>query len=177
MAVDPKTGQSIKPVLSPILKPGEIRIVLLWGQKIPDLDLHLYITEKDGNKIHIWHKNRKSPTATLDVDNRNGYGPETITIKNPNPGEYLIVAHAYQDPKNQVPLKISQSDAEVRVYQAGKKQGDQIRASNTPGENGTDNPLGADHPTWYVGRIVVSDDGKADLQFYGRYNYKDKLPE
>ncbi len=178
LEVDPTTGgRDIKPVLAPILKPGEIRIVLLWGQNIPDLDLHLYITEKNGKKIHVWHKNRKTPTATLDVDNRNGYGPETITIKNPNPGDYLIVAHAYQDPKNQNPLKISESAAEVRVYQAGKKKGDQIRASDKPGENGSQNPLGADHPVWYVGRITVTGNGDAKLEFYGRYNYKDDLPD
>ncbi len=180
MTVDPKTsGQGIKPVLAPILKPGEIRIVLLWGQMIPDLDLHLYITEKSGKKIQVWHQKRNPPgsTATLDVDNRNGYGPETITIKNPNPGEYLIVARAYQDPKNNQLLKMSESAAEVRVYQAGKKKGDQIRASNTPGKNSNANPLGADHSVWYVGRITVSGNEPAKLEFFGRYNYKDELPK
>ena len=168
LEVDPSTGtRDIKPVLAPILGPGEMRIVLLWGRKIQDLDLHLYITEKNGQKIHVWHKNRKTPTANLDVDNRNGFGPETITIKNPNPGEYMIVAHAYQDPKAESTLKMSESGAEVRVYQAGRKKGDRIRVR-------TDKD--AELPVWYAGRIIVSDNGTPKLEAFGRYNYKSALP-
>jgi hypothetical protein len=101
------------------------------------------------------------------VDNRNAFGPETLTLKNPKPGRYEIVVHAYQDPKAQGELKINQSEAEVRVYQAGEKTGQHIEVSK-----GTD----AEKPVWYVGGIEVSNTGAVKVNPYGRLNYKAELP-
>lgn len=164
LQVDPVEGdRNIKPVLAPQLKSGEVRLVVLWGDQIQDLDLHIY----GPKNLHVWHKNRKTDIATLDVDNRNGYGPETITLKNPVPGSYQIWVHAYQDPKSEGLLKIGQSHAEVRIYQAGDKQGQHIKVSQ-----GAE----ADVPAWNVGAIEVADDGSITINKYGRLNYKKELP-
>ena len=161
--VDPAGGEKeIKPVMVPVLNPGEVRMVLLWGDRVKDLDLHLY-----GSDFHVWAKSPKARFATLDVDNRNGYGPETITIKNPAEGTYQIWVHAYQDPKNEGVLKINQSDAEVRIYQGGAKTGRHIKVSKGPD---------ADFPAWNVGAIEVDKEGAIKINPYGRLNYKLKLP-
>lgn len=164
--VDPIEGdRTIKPVLAPVLKPGEIRMVVLWGNRIPDLDLHVFVTTDKGEKIHIWHKNRKTKVGTLDVDNRNGYGPETITLKDPVPGKYQIWVHAYQDPKTEGTLEIGQSNADVRIYQAGSKKGQHILVDKT-----------AALPAWNVGLIEVAPDRSVNVNKYGRLNYKKELP-
>ena len=64
-------------VLSKELKPQSVRVVLEWGNSPKDLDLHLV-----SNNFHISYNNMKNyeNQAMLDIDSRNGYGPETITL-------------------------------------------------------------------------------------------------
>lgn len=64
-------------VLSPALPPGKLRFVLQWGMTPEDLDLHL-----KGPDFHISYRNmRNAPNrARLDHDEREGIGPETITL-------------------------------------------------------------------------------------------------
>jgi len=64
-------------VLSPVLPPGKTRFVLQWADEPEDLDLHL-----KGPDFHISYRNMKNAPnrARLDVDELEGYGPETITL-------------------------------------------------------------------------------------------------
>lgn len=64
-------------VLSPVLPPGKTRFVLQWDSEPEDLDLHL-----KGPEFHISYRNMKDAPnrAKLDVDELEGYGPETITL-------------------------------------------------------------------------------------------------
>jgi len=64
-------------VLSPVLPPGKTRFVLQWADEPEDLDLHL-----QGPDFHISYRNMKNAPnrARLDVDELEGYGPETITL-------------------------------------------------------------------------------------------------
>lgn len=64
-------------VLSPVLPPGKTRFVLQWADEPNDLDLHL-----TGPDFHISYRNMKNAPnrAKLDVDELEGYGPETITL-------------------------------------------------------------------------------------------------
>ena len=79
--------------VSPIPEPGETRMVLNWGAEPRDLDSHLITPEIEGTTHHISYMNRGSATAvpyvTLDIDNTQGYGPETITIKQSFEGTYI----------------------------------------------------------------------------------------
>ncbi|MCW8631650.1 hypothetical protein OQH38_16240, partial [Acinetobacter baumannii] len=62
--------------LSPVqTKLGSMRIVLTWGEKPLDLDSHLNYSNQ-----HIYWSNKEGHQANLDVDDRDSYGPETITI-------------------------------------------------------------------------------------------------
>ncbi|MDR1278413.1 MAG: hypothetical protein LBK02_06655, partial [Treponema sp.] len=65
--------------VSPGLDGKAYRFVLDWGERPADLDMHL---EKRGD-YHISYGNMRSAadgTVTLDRDDRDGYGPETITV-------------------------------------------------------------------------------------------------
>lgn len=72
-------------VISSKLKEGEIRIVLEWGSTPIDLDSHLEGKTSNGTSIHTWFTDKiaysdGAVAAELDVDDINGYGPETTTI-------------------------------------------------------------------------------------------------
>lgn len=75
-----RRGQNFS--LSPALAPGAMRIVLTWGANPSDLDSHLW-TPSDV-PYHLYYRRLGSttacPNARLDVDDQDGFGPETITI-------------------------------------------------------------------------------------------------
>lgn len=79
------TEEELTFTVSPTLAQGEIRIVLEWGDTPRDLDSHLQGTIGDRNQFHVYY-GRESATvngelvAELDVDDRDGNGPETTTI-------------------------------------------------------------------------------------------------
>jgi uncharacterized protein YcfL len=70
---------SIDFVLTPVLDSTQFRAVLTWGSEPRDLDLHLWTLNTE---IYFGNKGTLDtiPYAMLDVDDLNGYGPETITI-------------------------------------------------------------------------------------------------
>ena len=96
--------------ISPELAAGEIRIVLQWNSVPKDLDSYL-----DGNGCSV---NFSSPNckgiAELDVDDMDGYGPETITIHDVK-GSY----HYYVDDFNDSGA-LTASGAIVKVYIGGE---------------------------------------------------------
>ena len=75
-----QAAQSINLVMTQILDSTKYRVVLTWGEKPSDLDAHLWTL---GQEVFYSQKGSLDsiPYAFLDVDERNGYGPETITIK------------------------------------------------------------------------------------------------
>lgn len=99
--------------LSPSLKDDQsIRVVLSWGVTPADLDVHaLY----DGH--HVYYGNQNGRGASLDVDDRNGYGPETITISDRVADEYGFWVRDYTNKKNRTD-ELSRSNAKVFVYRA-----------------------------------------------------------
>jgi hypothetical protein len=66
-------------VLTPLLDTNQYRAVLTWGSEPRDLDLHLWTLNTE---IYFGHKGSLDapPYAMLDIDDLDGYGPETITI-------------------------------------------------------------------------------------------------
>lgn len=87
------------------------RFVLSWGERPSDLDLHL-----KAKNYHISYRNIKKnkeiqDIAKLDRDSRNGYGPETITIKKiEKSDEYALLVHLYSNIGN------INNRGEVKVY-------------------------------------------------------------
>lgn len=105
----------------------EIRIVLTWGATPPDLDSHLFLPYDgsagkgaSGTAYHIAYYNKRiaDGSAELDVDDTDGYGPETITISRLKKGYYKYYVTDYRacgngDHKSR---EMSCSSAAVRVY-------------------------------------------------------------
>jgi len=110
--------------MSPIPEPGEIRFVLNWGAEPRDLDSHLKTPEIDSVEYHISYSNRGNaydpPYAILDVDDTDGYGPETITIKQTFSGTYIYYIHNYSGGN------FSGSNGTVRVYNSPSCDGEKI---------------------------------------------------
>ncbi len=102
--------------LSKKMPVGQLRIVLEWDKKPADLDAHF---EKEGG-YHISYRDMTTSAdgvARLDRDDRDGYGPETITVKHiDDRGKYRFLVHDYSDKNHPNATKLSDSKANVKVY-------------------------------------------------------------
>lgn len=87
------TGQDI--VISTKMN-GEIRIVLTWNAEPQDLDSYLEGTTDAGTTVDINYMSKTCTEADLDVDDIDGYGPETVTIHDIN-GVYDFYVHDYRE--------------------------------------------------------------------------------
>ncbi|MGE5476622.1 MAG: tetratricopeptide repeat protein [Bacteroidales bacterium] len=101
--------------LSPVMTNLDgLRVVLNWGAKPADLDLHVAYPRN-----HIFWNNKTKPgaDANLDIDHINGFGPETITIERKHPGEaYVFAIHDYTNREQRTASALSASGAKVMVY-------------------------------------------------------------
>lgn len=106
--------------VSKVLDLGQLRIVLDWGRSPSDLDLHL---EKVG-QYHISYHDEKiadDHSATLDRDDINGFGPESITITDLDENAvYNCYVHDYSNRNNPKSTKLSKSKARISVYYNNK---------------------------------------------------------
>ena len=89
------------------------RVVLNWGSDPRDLDLHAVYP---GNHIFFQHKD--GTDAFLDVDDTDGFGPETVTIRKRHQGEkYVFAVHNFSANEKYGTRTLSeQSQAKVFVY-------------------------------------------------------------
>lgn len=107
---------------------NKIVIILTWASTPTDLDSHLYVGDSSQTKIDHTAKGDNNgtldsaPFAGLDVDDTNGNGPETITIRYNNSstdynGTYRYFIHDF---KNGADGELSASQAVVTVYTNGE---------------------------------------------------------
>lgn len=102
--------------ISPTMKNLDgLRIVLNWGPEPNDLDSHTAFP-----KGHIYFQKRTGRAGTdanLDVDDMDGFGPETITIEKKHPGEaYVYAVHDFSNKDRPQATELSRSNAKVLVY-------------------------------------------------------------
>jgi len=116
--------RAIRVVLSPGLEEGQIRIVLTWDEEPADLDAHLKGPLPDGEEFHIYFHEKgdlkSRQFVRLDVDDRDGEGPETITVLGVLPGTYRYFVHDYTNRDDAQSASLARSGAEVKVYQGGQ---------------------------------------------------------
>ncbi len=109
-------------VVSPVIEMGAIRIVLDWDKKPSDLDAH-FIKESE---YHISFRDQITTddgNAMLDRDDRDGYGPETITVKDIDENaEYTFYVKDYSNKDSRNSKALSKSKAMVKIYSDGKLQ-------------------------------------------------------
>jgi uncharacterized protein YfaP (DUF2135 family) len=115
---------AIRVVLSPGLEQGQIRVVLAWDEEPADLDAHLKGPLPEGEEFHVYFHQKgdlkSRQFVRLDVDDRDGQGPETITVLGVLPGEYRYFVHDYTHRDDPQSADLAQSGAEVKVYQGGQ---------------------------------------------------------
>ena len=125
--------------ITPILSPGETRIILTWGETPRDLDSHLTGPAPDGSRFHIYYADRTytyagTTYADLDLDDVTSYGPETITIYQQISGVYRYSVHDFSNRFSTSSYALSNSGAQVRVYRGS----DLVATYNVPsGQGGT----------------------------------------
>lgn len=103
------TTYAISPVMNNL---DGMRIVLNWGAEPRDLDSHLLYPQN-----HVYFVKMRGLDAGLDVDDVDGFGPETITIHRKHDGErYVYAVHNFTDGTNPRSNRLSASSAKVFVY-------------------------------------------------------------
>jgi tetratricopeptide (TPR) repeat protein len=86
--------------------------VLSWGSTPADLDSHVVYP-----KNNIFWNNAKGADANLDVDDTDGFGPETITLEKKHLGEtYVYAVHDYTNMEKPASDQMATSQAKVFVY-------------------------------------------------------------
>ncbi|MDE6017118.1 MAG: S8 family serine peptidase [Acetatifactor sp.] len=116
-------------VLTPELPEDEYRIVLTWGKTPRDLDSHLTYYVDNAKKFQVYYANRSGTyagekVAVLDLDDGNGYGPETVTLTlkadTLEKGVFKYSVHNYSGKDDTASKDLSLSGAVVRVYTGNK---------------------------------------------------------
>ena len=106
--------------VSPLLDVKFLRVVLDWDSSPADLDAHLI---KPG-AFHLSFRNMRTSqdgSGQLDHDATNGYGPETITLKEVSPtSSYKFFVHDYSDRNNATTRNLARSKATVKVFGDGR---------------------------------------------------------
>lgn len=106
--------------ISPKLKKGTARIVLEWNAEPQDLDSYLMGSTDDGKDVSVNFRQKEAKSggdviAALDLDDIDGYGPETTTIYNLN-GVYQFQVADFRRTGT-----LKQYGATVKVYLPGKE--------------------------------------------------------
>lgn len=101
-------------VISPELAAGSARIVLEWGAEPQDLDSYLIGESDNSGSVFVSYFNKVNEAAELDVDDTNGYGPETITLYDLE-GVYRYTVVDYR-----LTYTLQEQGATVKVYLPGK---------------------------------------------------------
>ncbi len=106
--------------VSPVIEMGAVRIVMDWDKKPADLDAH-FVKEGD---YHISYREKKASddgSAKLDRDDRDGYGPETITVKDiDEEAEYTFYVKDFSNKEAKGSKALSKSKVMVKIYGEGK---------------------------------------------------------
>lgn len=110
-----------------------VQIVLNWGSGEPvakDLDSHMFCS-RDGRLDHIYFSKKNHDDgehkASLDVDDLDWGGPETITLIEPLPGSYSYWVYNYSG----LPARLDSSDITVRVVIDDRLAGEYRIATET----------------------------------------------
>lgn len=106
---------------SAVVGSGNIEISLTWDSSA---DIDLYVQDPMGE--WIWHKHKKSQSnGLLNIDDRNGSGPETVVWKNNQfpTGNYIVYVKHYGGGLANYSVSV-QVCGKTKLYQGGIKKGD-----------------------------------------------------
>lgn len=122
---------------------AEFYIVLNWNEVPYDLDAHLTGPNREDGRFHIYFANQgpnkwsvqwQEPYARLAHDDRDGLGPEVVSIgRLPSEGVYRFSVHDYKNGGATSSDALASSGATVNVY---RRDGQQA-SFNVPDQEGT----------------------------------------
>jgi len=129
----------------------EIEVVLWWNTPTADLDLHAWNPAGE----HCYYGNSVISDGYLDIDDTEGYGPETFAVETANLGVYEIQVNSYSLDSDEY------SDASIQVFFDGS-----LEANYGPHHFITDDGNGSDPEAWWEvctitvqnGRCIISND-------------------
>lgn len=101
---------------SPVLDNKEMRIILEWGEEPYDLDSYYIGEYNDGTSVEVYFEHMADSrngelAVSLDRDDRDGFGPETTTVRGLD-GSFMYCVHDYM----QTGMMGEISNAVVKVY-------------------------------------------------------------
>lgn len=107
------------------LSSNEYRVVLTWSSTPQDLDSHLLGATVRGLTYHVYWSD-KTPSAAnneaqLDVDDRDGFGPETTTFTVTNNGTYVYYVKDFTNGGTVRAAGLQNSSAKVEVYSGNER--------------------------------------------------------
>lgn len=88
--------------LAPPPDAGQTLIVLSWDATPTDLDGHLWGPDRSGGRFHIYYDEQQypdppaSPDVAINVDDDDGFGPETTSINLLRAGRYCYAVHNFE---------------------------------------------------------------------------------
>ncbi len=100
---------------------GGLRLVLNWDANPRDLDAHLVTPAIEGTAWEVSYqagqrgRTNAPPYAQLDVDRKDGFGPETITVARRFPGTYRFYVHNFTEEQGDSG-RLRDSKAVVQIY-------------------------------------------------------------
>ncbi|GEM_PF-2888691 len=122
MKIDEDSNSNYDLSMSPALAQGEMRIRLSWGENPSDLDSHLVKYVNSNQEYHIYYGDSTGTNGdNLDRDDTDGYGPETVTIKEINASaKYVYYVYKYagngEIKNSDASVKVSYGDSEQTFY-------------------------------------------------------------
>ncbi len=124
--------------ITPVLTGTGIRIILDWGDAPRDVDSHLTGPISGTTRFHVYYSSKvyqsgDTTVAVLDVDDRDGFGPETITLSRTSGGVYRYSVYDFTNGSLTSSTALADSRARVRVYQGASL----IATYNVPNHPGT----------------------------------------
>lgn len=107
-------------IISPKLSASQMRVVLTWGDMPQDLDSHMLVQLSNDIRGHVYYiasvlRNLEGRrVCILDIDDTDGYGPETTTVSSGVTGDFQYYVHQYSEEG-----RLAESGAVVKVYLQG----------------------------------------------------------
>jgi len=139
---------------------GTLRAVVTWGEQPVDLDAHLTGPDPARGRFHVYFSRRGAGNATLDHDDTDGRGPETVTIPLSSAGAYRFTVFNYSDQSAAGAQGLAASPALVEVYgPAG------LIKSYTAPSAGSGNTWQVFEVTLSGGQPTFNDDGGRSLGY------------
>ncbi|MBD7909962.1 carboxypeptidase regulatory-like domain-containing protein [Clostridium cibarium] len=124
-------------VLSKTLPENQYRVVLSWGSNPHDLDSYFTGKTGDGQSINVYYQNKTvkvgDTVVTLDRDDTDGNGPETVTFVVDQKGNYTYSVYDLSDSSTPSSNLLSLSGATVKVYKGNQELKTYVIPTNASG--------------------------------------------